>query len=96
MNTPWPLGEIPNHLQRPELKQLRELGYVWKYPHEVVDIFEKKMATFTGSKYAIATDCNTHGIFLVLKGCLCLKTNFEFKLEEFMKKKSTFLFLLNN
>jgi dTDP-4-amino-4,6-dideoxygalactose transaminase len=67
MNTPWPLGEIPNHLQRPELKQLRELGYVWKYPHEVVDIFEKKMATFTGSKYAIATDCNTHGIFLVLK-----------------------------
>ena len=25
----------------------------------------------------------------------CLKTNFEFKLEEFIKKKSTFLFLLN-
>ena len=51
MNTPWPLGEIPNHLQRPELKQLRELGYVWKYPHEVVDIFEKKITLDSAFAY---------------------------------------------
>lgn len=63
----WPLGQIPKELQRPELDQLKELGYEWDFPHQVVELFEKKMADFTGSKYAVAVDCNTHGIFLVLK-----------------------------
>jgi dTDP-4-amino-4,6-dideoxygalactose transaminase len=63
----WPLGQIPIEFQRPELYQLKELGYNWEFPHQVVEIFEKKMAEFAGSKYAIAVDCDTHGIFLVLK-----------------------------
>jgi len=63
----WPLGKIPKELQRPELEQIKELGYNWNDPREVIDMFEKKMAEFSGSKYAVATDCCTHGIFLTLK-----------------------------
>ena len=60
-------NKLPSHIIRPEFNQLRNLGYDWEYPHDVVDIFEKKVANFAGSKYAIAVDCDTHGIFLVLK-----------------------------
>lgn len=34
---------------------------------DYVDMFEKKIAKFTGSKYAISVDCASHGIFLTLK-----------------------------
>jgi dTDP-4-amino-4,6-dideoxygalactose transaminase len=63
----WPLGEIPKELQRPELDQIRELGYVWDFPHQVVEIFEKEISELFGSKYAIAVDSNSNGLFLVLK-----------------------------
>lgn len=63
----WPLGEIPKELQRPELEQLRGVGYSWEYPHQVVELFEQKIADFAGSKYAIAVDSNSNGLFLVLK-----------------------------
>ena len=65
--TTWPLGHIPEHLQRPELKQLKEAGYEFNDPREVIDIFEKKVAAFAGSKYAVAVDSCSHGIFLSLK-----------------------------
>ena len=67
MDKTWPLGLIPKELQRPELDILKENGYIWQFPHQVVEIFEQKMAEFSGSKYAVAVDCDTHGIFLVLK-----------------------------
>ena len=38
----WPLGKIPKELQRPELEQIKELGYNWNDPREVIDMFEKK------------------------------------------------------
>lgn len=63
----WPLGKLPKELQRPELEQIKELGYKWDDPRDVVDLFEKKVATFAGSKYAISTDCCSHAIFLSLK-----------------------------
>lgn len=77
MNTPgcwvmnkhiqWPLGMIAPQDQRIELDQLRELGYHWRDPYDIVDIFEHEVAEFAGSKYAIAVDSCSHGIFLCLK-----------------------------
>jgi dTDP-4-amino-4,6-dideoxygalactose transaminase len=67
MHNSWPLGKIPKQFQRPEPEQIRELGYQWNKPHEIVDMFEKEIAKYAGSKYAVAVDCDTNGIFLCLK-----------------------------
>lgn len=64
---PWPIGKVPKEFQRPELDKIKELGYQWDDPREVIDIFEKKVASFSGSKFAITTDCCSHAIFLSLK-----------------------------
>ena len=63
----WPLGKIPEELQRPELNEIKKIGYEWNDPREVIDMFEKKVAEFAGSKYAISVDCCSNGIFLCLK-----------------------------
>ena len=63
----FPLGQVPEALQRPELKNLKKLGYKFDDPREVVDIFEKKVARFAGSEYAVSIDCCSHGVFLALK-----------------------------
>lgn len=39
------------------------MNSVW----ESVELFEKEIAAFCGSKYAVAVDCCTNGIFLVFK-----------------------------
>ncbi len=62
----WPL-DIQYNWQRPELAQLTACGYNWDSPSDIIDIFEKKVAMFAGSKYAVAIDCCSHGIFLALK-----------------------------
>lgn len=64
---PWPLGKVPKELQRPELDKLKELGYEFSDPRDVVDMFEKKVAAFAGSKYAVAVDCCTHAMELSLR-----------------------------
>lgn len=38
-----------------------------KDPWDIVDIFEKKVSSFCGSKYGVAVDCCTNAIFLSLK-----------------------------
>jgi dTDP-4-amino-4,6-dideoxygalactose transaminase len=63
----WPLGKVPEELQRKELTTIKEMGYEWKDPREVIDIFEQKVAKFSGSKYAVSVDCCSHGMFLCLK-----------------------------
>lgn len=63
----WPLGKVPKELQRPELDELKNLGYKFSDPRDVVDIFEEKVAKFAGSKYAVSVDCCSHGLFLSLK-----------------------------
>lgn len=63
----WPLGEIPIELQRPELEQIKKLGYKWDFPHQIVELFENKIANLYGSKYAVAIDSCSNGIFLTLK-----------------------------
>ena len=67
MYNTWPLGKIPKEFQRPEPDQIRELGYDWNKPHEIVEMFEKEIAVYAGSNYAIAIDCCTNGLFLCLK-----------------------------
>jgi len=63
----YPRDKIPDNLQRPELRQIRKLGYNFSDPGEVITMFEKKVATFAGSKYAVATDSCSHALFLSLK-----------------------------
>ena len=63
----WPLGKVPKELQRPELDELKNRGYKFSDPRDVVDIFEEKVAKFSGSKYAVSVDCCSHGLFLSLK-----------------------------
>lgn len=64
---PWPLGKIPPHLRRPEIQQLREVGYKFNDAREAIGIFEEKVAKFTGAKYAVAVDCCSHGLRLCLE-----------------------------
>jgi dTDP-4-amino-4,6-dideoxygalactose transaminase len=63
----WPVGKLPKEFQRPELDQIKALGYDWKDPRDVVKMFEEKVAKFSGSKYAVAIDCCSHGLFLAIK-----------------------------
>lgn len=63
----FPLGKLPKEFERPELELIKKNGYSWNDPRNVIDIFEKKLATFAGSKYCVLTDCCSHGIFLSLK-----------------------------
>ena len=64
---PWPLGELPEKFRRPEPEQIRAMGYEWDDPRDIVDIFERKVAEFAGSKYAVAVDSCSHAIFLSLE-----------------------------
>lgn len=63
----WPVGKLPKEWQRPELDQVKAAGYDWKDPRDVVGIFERKVADFAGSKYAVSTDCCSHALFLAMK-----------------------------
>lgn len=63
----WPLGKLPKEWQRQEPEMVRDAGYVWDDPREIVDIFENKLAKFAGSKYAVTTDCCSNALFLSMK-----------------------------
>jgi dTDP-4-amino-4,6-dideoxygalactose transaminase len=67
MYNEWPLGQVPEHLRRPELEQIRAQGYEFDDPRQVVEIFERKVADFAGADHAVAIDCCSHGLFLCLK-----------------------------
>jgi len=68
----WPLGNLPEELQRKEPKIIKNMGYRWDDPREIIDIFENKIAKFTGSKYAVLVDCCSNGLFLSLKYLLSI------------------------
>jgi dTDP-4-amino-4,6-dideoxygalactose transaminase len=63
----WPAGKLPKEFQRPELDQVKALGYDWNDPRDVIDMFERKVAEFAGAKYGVSVDCCTNGLFLSLK-----------------------------
>lgn len=64
---PYPLGKVPVKFQRPELEQVKQMGYEWNDPRDVIDIFEKKVAKFSGSKFAVSTDSCTHAMELCFR-----------------------------
>ena len=64
---PWPLGKLDIELRRNEPELARKLGFDWEDPRNLVDLFEKKLAEYTGAKYVVLVDCASHGIFLSLK-----------------------------
>lgn len=51
-------------MERAEFQQLRNAGYNFTHPWQVVDTFEKKIASFFGAQYAVAVDCCTHAVEL--------------------------------
>lgn len=63
----WPLGALPVEWQRPEPNQIKAMGYDWDDPRDIVGMFERKLAEYSGAKYAVTTDCCTNAIFLALK-----------------------------
>jgi len=63
----WPIGKLPKQWQRPELDSLAKRGYHIDDPRDAIDIFEKKLASYAGSKYAVTVDCCSNGLFLSLK-----------------------------
>lgn len=64
----WPIGLLPPSYRRPEIDLLRQLQkYSWHNDFEIIDIFEKKVAEFAGSRFAVAVDSCTNGLFLCLK-----------------------------
>lgn len=63
----WPSGQLPKEFQRPELDLIKQKGYNWNDPRDVVDIFERKVAEFAGAKYGVSVDCCSNGLFLALK-----------------------------
>lgn len=64
---PWPLGPLPEGFERPEIQQLKDAGYKFKDPREVVTMFEGKIADFAGAPHAVAVDSCTNALFLCLK-----------------------------
>lgn len=62
----WPI-EFNYKWQRTELDDLARLGYSWTDPYNIIDIFERKVAEYAGSKFAVAVDSCSHGLFLSLK-----------------------------
>ena len=64
---PWPIGNLPAEFRRPEIEMLRQAGVEFEDPREIIEIFEKKIAEYAGSKFAAVLDCASSGIFLSLK-----------------------------
>lgn len=62
----WPCDELPLDWRRPELEEIKKIGYCYEDPWEVVELFENKIAEFAGSKYAVATQSCTNSIDLCL------------------------------
>jgi dTDP-4-amino-4,6-dideoxygalactose transaminase len=70
MNTRATKAAIRNKMYEPLEKVtvlLESQGYTINDPWDVVKAFEDKVAKFSGSKYAVATDSCTNALFLCLK-----------------------------
>jgi dTDP-4-amino-4,6-dideoxygalactose transaminase len=63
----WPLGGLPPEWRRPEPELIKTIGYDWSDPRDIIDIFEKKLANYAGSKFAVSVDCDSNALFLALK-----------------------------
>lgn len=64
---PWPIGAVPVDLRRTEPELIKDMGYAWNDPRDIVGLLERKVAAFAGSRYAVAVDCCTHALELSLR-----------------------------
>lgn len=55
------------HLQRPDIAQLAQLGLEFKETWQITQHFESLVADFFGAPWAVATDCCTHALELCLR-----------------------------
>lgn len=67
MYNSWPLGKLPLEFQRPEIQQLKDNGYIINDPRDVIELFESKIADYTGAPFAVSVDNCTDALFLVMK-----------------------------
>jgi len=63
----YPLGKWHEQWKRPELDALKKRGYQFNDPSEVLTIFEKRLADFTGAPEVVLTDSCTDALFLCFK-----------------------------
>jgi len=54
-------------MQRPEPAAIKSKGYEWDDPRDIVEIFEKKLAMYAGSRFAVLTDSCSNALFLSMK-----------------------------
>jgi len=54
-------------IERPEFGMLRDSGYEFEDPFDVMKIFEDKISAYTGAPYVTVTDCCTHSLELCLR-----------------------------
>ena len=54
-------------IQRPEFEMLKESGYSFDDPFDVIKIFEKKISDYTGAPYVTVTDSCTHSLELCMR-----------------------------
>lgn len=54
-------------MQRPEPFEIRSRGYEWDDPRDIVEVFETKLALYSGSRYAVLTDSCSNALFLAMK-----------------------------
>lgn len=54
-------------MNRIEFDQLKQRGYRFDQPWQIVDKFETKLADFFGSPYAVVVDCCTHALELCFR-----------------------------
>ncbi len=64
---PWPLGSLPEGFERPEIKIIMDKYPELKDARDIVDLFERTIAEFTGAPYAVAVDSCTDALFLICK-----------------------------
>lgn len=64
---PWPLGSLPAGMQRPEPEAIRNHGYDWDDPRDILELFEDKLAKYSNSKFAVLTDSCSNALFLSMK-----------------------------
>jgi dTDP-4-amino-4,6-dideoxygalactose transaminase len=57
---------VPKEYLRPELEDVKQY-FQYEDARDLVDIFEREVAYFAGSQYAVSTDCCTHAIELSLR-----------------------------
>lgn len=56
-----------NSIRRTDIAELTNLGLEFQEPWQIVDYFEKLIAEYFGAPYAVAVDCCTHGIEVLLR-----------------------------